>query len=308
MSKTAFEAPRGSFFYLLPEEVVIVGLDTDDGSEHPLYSPTVHDSVPQELVDSIEDLGVLEPIAVVDFENDRRAFCRLGRKRTLAARQVNVARAARGEEPLRIPAINATKGTTHEDLTLQILAENNIRFADTPMTKATIAAAHFKRFGDSAPVRKRLAKALGTRVQELDGLLKVRESGELADAVTNKEIGVQAAVQIATLPRPEQLKIVETVKQGGKITADEAREKATKHRRAKKAAKAGVATDDIVLRPSLRTIRNVLREVGAISDEKIPAEAYHALRWVLGEGAPSKVRGLSAILNKLERADKKDAA
>lgn len=305
MAKVAFNAvARGNTLGLRPEDCILVGFDTEDGPEHPLYSPTVHEDVHEELVDSLEDLDQLQPIGVCNYNNDDRPFVRFGRKRVKAMRALNKRLVAKGEEPRLIYGVNAARGTQESDHTLAILAENNLRFQDSPLTKATVAA-HFLKNRNDTQHRRRVAIALGMRLQDLDNLLRLVESPELKEAVENKEMSVNAAVHLTALPRDEQKAIVETSRQTGKrVTTDEAREVATKARRTKKTAAKGGATDDIVVRPSMSSLKKILRAAAPMSDEKIPIDAFRMLQFVLGETSPRNVKGLSTIITKIE----KDAA
>jgi hypothetical protein len=308
MAKVAFNATaRGNTLGLNPDECILVGFDTTDGPEHPLYSPTVHEEVHEELVDSLEDLDQLQPIGVCNYNNDDRPFVRFGRKRVKAMRALNKRLVAKGEEPRLIYAVNAPRGTQESDHTLAILAENNLRFQDSSLTKATIAA-HFLKNRNDTQHRRRVAIALGMRLQDLDNLLRLVESPELKEAVENKEMSVNAAVHLTALPRDEMKKIVEMSRQTGKrITTDEARETATKARRTKKTVAKGGTTDDIVVRPSMSSLKKILRAAAPMHDEKIPPDAFRMLQFVLGETSPRNVKGLSALITKIEKdAAKKD--
>lgn len=308
MAKVAFNAvARGNTLGLRPEDCILVGFDTDDGPEHPLYSPTVHEEVHEELVDSLEDLDQLQPIGVCNYNNDDRPFVRFGRKRVKAMRELNKRLVAKGEEPRLIYGVNAARGTQESDHTLAILAENNLRFQDSPLTKATIAA-HFLKNRNDTQHRRRVAIALGMRLQDLDNLLRLVESPELKEAVENKEMSVNAAVHLTALPRDEQKAIVETSRQTGKrVTTDEAREVATKARRTKKTVAKGGTTDDIVVRPSMSSLKKILRAAAPMNDEKIPIDAFRMLQFVLGETSPRSVKGLSTIITKIEKDAQKKA-
>lgn len=64
MGGQAYDGKRMQAFLVGADEVVVVGLDTDDGAEHPLYDERVKDPVDEATVQSVMALGVLQPITV----------------------------------------------------------------------------------------------------------------------------------------------------------------------------------------------------------------------------------------------------
>lgn len=73
---------------LNPQDIVIVGFDTDDGPEHALYTARTKEAVDFNLVDQIRKNGYRDDPGgrVVVLEQDGRHFCMHGQFRVRAAR------------------------------------------------------------------------------------------------------------------------------------------------------------------------------------------------------------------------------
>lgn len=92
MGGQLFEGTRRDVFYLLPEEVVIIGLDTKDGREHPLWDARIHLPVTDADVADVLTHGILEP-GLIRKENLEKGVSRAvvlnGRQRVKWARAAN---------------------------------------------------------------------------------------------------------------------------------------------------------------------------------------------------------------------------
>jgi len=296
-----YDAQRATMWRFDPFQVVVIGKDTDDGPEHPLYSIVANSMTEADLEPMVQSLlseGQLQPIGIVKW--DDKPTVRIGNKRTLAMRIATKRREEMGLPPLLLSAVDASKGTNGQDHFIAKVTENNQRIEDPQIAKARSAVQYFKLYGDDPQTRKRFALAANMRVQDLDALLRVLENDELVGAVNEGTIAVTTSTHLAELPRAEQSEIITRAKSGEKITTDEARERKTVHKKKKKAAKRGEDTSDVVVRPSLPTIRKVLRA----GTDQLPPDAYKALQWVLGECGPRSIVGLQPILTKIEKGVK----
>src|ERR1044071_4250279 len=63
------EAPRGTHYYADPDDLVIIGLDTDDGPEHPLYDPRIKGDISEPEIRNVEYFGIITPVQVRRYDN-----------------------------------------------------------------------------------------------------------------------------------------------------------------------------------------------------------------------------------------------
>ena len=64
MSKQALEGQRLNAFGMDPDKLTIIGLDTDDGPEHPLYDERVRLPLDESFVKNVKVYGVIEDVIV----------------------------------------------------------------------------------------------------------------------------------------------------------------------------------------------------------------------------------------------------
>ncbi len=138
-SKAAFVDPRtgesvarSNVWLFPPEDLTIIGLDTDDTDSHALYDSRIHLPVDPAMVASIAFDGIKQPILI--RKNGTRVEVVVGRQRVRAAREANKLLLEQGKEPVRVPALPA-RGEDH-DLFGVMITENEIRRGDDPLTKA----------------------------------------------------------------------------------------------------------------------------------------------------------------------------
>jgi ParB/RepB/Spo0J family partition protein len=289
MAKQAFEASRDNVWKLDPDDLVVVGIDTEDGLNHPMVSHRVlklkEDGPSEEMVNSILEFGVLQPIVV--RKNGLKAEVVLGRNRTLATREANKRRKALGQEPILIQCI-LRKDNDPGKMIGSIEAENNIRSGDDPLTRAKNAS----RALDMGRDRKSVARDFGISTEALDNLLKLQDlSPKMQAAVEQGHITPTAAVTYNDMSHEDQERVLEEAeKLGVVISVPEAR-------RQRKARKSG-AGETVSTRGKGVTI-GILRKVYA--DEKFMAEPPSLgdfMRWVIGEVSYKTIPGLAAALRR----------
>lgn len=127
---------KGSLYYADPDsDLYLVGLDTDDGPEHPLYDKRVYLEVDEGLVTSIMELGVLMPIVITrgtirrhGFELPNQTLVVAGRQRVKAAREANARWKAQGmvDKCVQVACVHR-KVTTPMELMAALVAENEFR-------------------------------------------------------------------------------------------------------------------------------------------------------------------------------------
>lgn len=188
-----------------PDQLIIVGLDTNDGPEHPLYDERIHLPISQGMVANIRYRGVLIPVKYV-LDGDK-AYVVDGRRRVIHARLAKQLQLAAGEEPVKVPAIQTR--ASGADLFGISIAANRMRVDDNVLTNARNA--------------ERLI-AMGKSVEEIaldfdvsdqavrNWLACLKLGGSALEALKSGEITATAALDLAALPVRDQEAIVAEVR------------------------------------------------------------------------------------------------
>lgn len=291
MAKQALEGTRLNAFAMEPEKLVIVGFDTKDGAEHPLWDDRVKKlkaTMTEEWIEGIIAFGVLE--AVLVRKNGDRVEVVVGRRRVLGARIANQRLIEAGREPLRVPVMVRRGKDT--DVMGAMMAENSGRVDDGPLICASKAARYMNR-GMS---EKEAAVALGVKVPYLKHLLKLLDLDDSVQKMVDaRELALNTALTLSDLPREEQVKKASELVEK-KVTVAEARRQ-TKLRKAKKE---GRLVDEAAMLPISAAKCNRLAADSEFLSGLSP-DARHLLHAITGhEPARKRVPGLEAALKRLE--------
>lgn len=255
----------------------IIGLDTDDGSEHRYYDRRILQPVTEEQIQSmIASGGDIEPISIVKGPTESNFIVRTGRRRVMAARAANERLVAQGLLPIRL------RGVLHagnDDRARIVKAQENLCRLDlSPLDEAQYVV-DIMDLGYSieevARFAQRNVKWVETR------LALVQATPELKQEVRAGTIGTSAAEALASLPEPKQREVVKELVE----TAAKNGHKQVPTREARSAAgRQGTH------RPGLKVMRAME------SNEGLPAVVRDFLHWYrTGKGA-EKIPGLSAAL------------
>lgn len=128
-SRQAIEAPRQSLFLLTPEELIIIGRDTQDGPSHPRYDVRAHNSFEEPIVLGMMEFGVEEIVSVVKVGDNKYEILN-GRQRTINAREANRRLREMGAPTLRVK-VQIKRGSDARLANLMLLL-NEHRVLDTP--------------------------------------------------------------------------------------------------------------------------------------------------------------------------------
>lgn len=286
MSGQLLEGKRGSYFWMAPEDLIIVGVDTKDGPEHPLWDERIKLPIDDLLVKSLLDNGVLDPVFVeVD---GGKAFVVDGRRRVLHARAANK-RIKDKNATLRVKVI-AEKGTEDSKLDMFSVTLNEHRLNDTIMTRAAKASRMFGR-GHTAD---EIASAFGVNVQTANMWLAINGlSAPVRKAIEDGKIAPTAAARLCKLSKEEQADALSgLLAEGGKVTVGRTAA-AARNKRKKN------GSSDTVAAPPKRALRRVV-DLWETTDEgeNISEDFIRGVRFALGDLNPASVAGLTAMMKK----------
>lgn len=315
--KTALDAKRGNLFLVPPEDLTIIGLDTADGPEHPLYDERVLLPLDEPLVRNIMCHGVIEPV-IIRKNGDDVVEVIDGRQRVRAARAACKRLEAEGKEPVLVPVVRRV-GRDAEHYGVMISA-NEIRRDDTPLAKARKAG----RYLAMGRTEEDAAEQFGVDIVTIKGWLRLLDlAPEVQEAVDLNKLSALAAKQFAGLPRAEQVAMLATMQAAGdptaaqvkaavkarKVARERAHETATEPQGAAGAEDApesgertpsapsepvGLPPEPVAIPPGRRVLRKLLTAVegGGVD---IQPQAVALLHWVV-TGETDMLPGLAEIL------------
>lgn len=280
------EGRRETMFRVDPETVTIIGLDTKDGPEHPLWDERINLPLDEAMVRNIMELGVREPVVLVvqGKGDDRIAAVVDGRRRIMHCREANRRLAKRGEPKLDCPVI-AEKGMSEEEQVILSASLNDIRLDDPVMVKAA-KAARMKQRG--IPYGK-IATAFGVDTQTVALWVNINGlTDTVKKAINNGSIKPTAAGQLAGLAPEKQrealTELLADAAKGEKPTVDRARSKAK--------TKRGNGAPPPAEVPQRRVLRRVVEKGG----EVLSKDFLDGVRFAIGELNPKTVKGLTALM------------
>lgn len=199
MSKRGKSSGRSDLLLFDPiKDVVIIGLDTEDGPEHHLCdaesnaTPVLENEVLFAMVH-----GVLQP--VIGQRDGDKVIIVAGRGRVRKLRAANERLVKEGSEPWRLPII--VKRGDEATMVALATAENLHRREISPLWRAHQANLLLEK-GQS---RDDVATVIGVLPKQLDNVLKLLQlSSKVSRAVTGGSFSATAAAQLADLPKAEQ--------------------------------------------------------------------------------------------------------
>lgn len=262
-----------------PDTLLIIGLDTNDGPEHPLFDPSVRLPLDESFVKSIKESGVLEPVLVWKDgeENGKpRVFILAGRDRTRAAREVK-----KQGIPIKIAGI--VRRGTQAEVFREFIEENTQRRArDNPLVLARkIERARHLGYDDASisHLFRLSLPSINTYADLLNAHEKVRT------AIEEKTISIGAATEILRLPYKEQTKALTTLLE---TTAPGKKPKV--HAAKKAVAKTNGSEEPVAKWQSKRAVERLIaelekhrRDIDGDANYASVSGALVALKWVLGD-------------------------
>ncbi len=272
--KQALSGKRNSLFLEDPEDLVLIGLDTDDDDSHPLFDERVHWPVDEGLVLNIMVYNVVEPILVRKSKDDNgveRAEVVAGRQRVKAAREASRRLQAEGKEVLKIRTI-AERGEDHNMFGINI-STNELRQDDTPLGRARKVRTYLS-MGRTVEEAAIMFDRSTYTIQDWLKLLEMEP--EVLQAIEAGALSAHAALKMSSLSRKEQRKALKALLEGKKV------------RNRKPALPV----------PTKATLRKVIEAAPAPEGfvAKLSPEFAAGIRYALGTLTAAEVEGLEEIL------------
>lgn len=282
MGKQALEGTRLNAFGMDPNDLIVIGLDSEDGPEHPLYDERVKLPLEESMVLNIMVHGVLEPVLV--RKNGDEAEVVAGRRRVLHAREANKRLKKEGSEEIRVPVM-VRKG---DDASLMgvAISENEIRRDDNPSTKA----AKLMRYIATGRTEQEAAVAFGVSLQTIKNWSRMADlDPKVLKAVDSGKIPASAAWNLSNLSREEQRAELDKLLEGGGAATVKKTTNA-----AKNAKKRNKGEDEAHAAPGKRLVTKVLKLNH--KNKELNADFVKGVMWVLGDIGPRSVAGLSELI------------
>lgn len=239
--KSKTELSRGTFYWADPDELVIIGLDTLDGPEHPLFDPRINRPLEEARIRNFLFYGVMTPV-----EARRNAEGKLeivdGRGRVRYARAAKALQVQRGEETLKVP-VTIVKG---EDSHLFGRSRGrNIHDVDGPMTTAK----NVQRLIGMGQTIAQVADTFGVTEQTIRNYQTMLDlDPAVIEAMVTEEITSTAAIQLAVLPKADQKAVLDEVKTEQKASGKRTTVEKVKEKVAEKTGKATNTPKDKIKR------------------------------------------------------------
>jgi ParB-like chromosome segregation protein Spo0J len=185
-------------------DLIIIGLDTSDGTDHELYDERAMKVLDENLVKNILVYGVIRPVTV--REEAGKLLVVDGRQRVRAARKARSMQSEAGEYEVKVPyTTHGVVGADRQRLAGIMVSTNEQRSADEILVKAA-KAARMKGLGASLD---EISIAFGrskTTIRQWFKLLEAHPT--LQDAVKHGLIAVSAAHEVAKYPKDEQVDVL----------------------------------------------------------------------------------------------------
>lgn len=297
-----FEGKRSDTFVFDPDDVVIVGIDTADGPEHPLYDPRIHLPIDDGLTASIlgteERPGkVLVPILIVKYEGVVKALHGKpavvdGRQRIRSAREAKKILAK--QDGARKIAVEA-KAQRGDELALMLMATttNELRRDNDMLAKADRAV--FLRSRGATIEDVALAYGVTAKAIEQWYALADGATAPVRKAVHQGQLSPTAAAKIAKLDGKEAQEeaLTEVLSSGGRTTRD------VKKAVAKKNGKSEEGSDGVGVGKKVQK-KLLDYAIGTPNDDADPYwdGVRDVLRVILGEKAKAVAGKMKTALKK----------
>lgn len=298
------QANSGGFRLVRPSDGVIIGLDTKDGPDHPLYDPRIHSKLNEARIQSIMEDGILQNasvtvvegvgLVVVDgrgrFRHAREAEKRL--QTTTWTDRMGNKHAPDPDARVWVP-VKLRQGDDAQLFHLMVVA-NAQRDVEGPVAEARKADIMQKRFNMSD---EQVCQSFGWGIGTLRNRRKLLAlDPKVQRDVESRQLSVMAALDLGKLPAEEQAGAADKL-------AAEAEDKGTTRGQTRSARQVTAPEKDPVI--GKRQLRAILESDKA---EGLSEDTARVIRWILGDIQAVAIKGLSACINDVEAKRKAAAA
>lgn len=263
-----------------PEEIIVIGIDTEDGASHPLYDTRIHKPLNEATVRDIMKRGVKEPITVTKDGDESPPIVIDGRRRVLHAREANRRLAEEGiEVRIKIPVLPPERNSDDGRMLALMVALNEHREADSPMNRAMKA----QKYRDLGYTEQDTAEVFSVSPQTIQNYLRLLSlHPQCQKAVEEGAISPSAAYQLAAQPQAKQRALLEKMLKGGRKRATI---RDTEGALGKNPPK-----------PSNKLLRAIVNQGGAV----LPSDFIKGIEFARGMLDHDEVEGLADLITKLE--------
>lgn len=295
MGGQAMDAKRLSGGFLAdPNDLTIVGFDTDDGPEHPLWDKRCKLPADENLADAMLRDGFQGAIEVrKNGEKDGKPIFEvvIGRRRTKSARRAQ----EKSGQPFLINVL-VRKYTEEEAFAVRV-GENIRRLDLSPLDKADEMHRYMKRGHNE----KEAAIVFDMTVNGVKNIMRAHDlSADVRKAIEAGALSFAAAAELADLPRDEQgpamVKLLEAEEHGEKVT-----------KRSVKKAKAARNNSDKSVAPAKRMINKIL-QLNKRNNNPLNEDVVKGILWTLGDMPSEKIKGMRDLEKEIEDLIAKRAA
>lgn len=192
-----------------PNDVIIIGLDTQDGPEHPLFDgPSNARDLTESGVAYAYEHGISDPVFLV--RDGEKVLVLKGRKRTKELREANAQRIAAKLPPHLLPTIIKPGSYEKEGMRRDRVVENwGLRNERTAIEKAQEAQ---ELLDHNEMTEEQICDHLGIKKAQLKNHLALQQLGaKAAEAVNSGRITPSAALPLTKLPVKEQNEKLEEI-------------------------------------------------------------------------------------------------
>lgn len=265
MAKTPFDADRGAGTITLDTNEVIIVEDT----KHPRYDSRIDKPITEEFLASLAKRQ-LKP-GIVFKNEDGKCEIADGRRRLRGLRILNERR-AKGSEKYRFWAVylKILPNEKMNEVVNGVRLEANLHESDTFSEKARNAHDHMTRFGWSA---ERAGILIGVTAKTVEKMVAALEcAAPVLAALDAGRIGLGAALELADLPKADQVAKLTAIQEG-----------TAKPERGSKPKKGGATKTG---RPSA----GMVKKIEAIAKDAVlnPGEKI-LIRWFAGDLSTDKM-------------------
>lgn len=288
MAKQALPGSRINAFLMDPSALVVVGLDTDDGPEHPLYDERIHLPIDEALVRNLMRHGNKVPLIV--RKNGETAEVVDGKQRTRCGRVANERLVAEGKVPLRLKVI-VERGSDGDMFGVLILA-NALRQGDGPLQKAE----NLKRFLAMGYTEADASNTFGVSQQTIrDWQTLLELDPAVRNAVEAGTVPATAAGKLGKLDRQQQRQeLAKLLSSQSPVTT-----RAASHAvAASNAEKNGTPAPNPA--PSKRTLRKLVEANTKAASPPLSGDFIRGVRFALGELPSGSIAGLNGLLREIK--------